>query len=103
MKWIWLAAPLALAAPAQAAEITVAAKDDSYQPRSVSARVGDTIKFVNQDFVDHNVLVPTLGFAVNPGVMKPNQASTIPLGKAGTFDVHCVFHPGMKMKVTVAP
>ena len=100
-----VAAALALGASAAGAgEITVVAKDDSYAPRTVAARVGDTLKFVNQDFVDHAVYVPTFGFGVNLGVMKPSAASpAMPLGKAGTFDVFCVFHPGMKTKVTVTP
>ncbi|MBM3600023.1 MAG: amicyanin [Alphaproteobacteria bacterium] len=100
-----LLAPLMVAGlPAAAAEIAVAAKDDAYAPRTISARVGDVLKFSNQDYVDHMVLVPTFGHMVNLGVMKPGQSSpALPLGKAGTFDVHCVFHPGMKAKVTVAP
>lgn len=98
------AAALALSVGAGAGEITVVAKDDSYAPRMIAARVGDTLKFVNQDYVDHAVLVPTFGFGADLGVMKPGAASpAMPLGKAGTFDVHCVFHPGMKTKVTVAP
>lgn len=106
MKRIAAAALVALAGAgaAGAGEITVVAKDDSYAPRAVAARVGDTLKFVNQDFVDHAVYVPTFGFGVNLGVMKPSAASpAMPLGKAGTFDVFCVFHPGMRTKVTVAP
>src|SRR5262245_58756690 len=97
-----LAATLAIGSTlAAAAEIKIAAKDDAYAPRMFSAKVGDVLKFSNDDYVDHMVLVPTFGHQANLGVMKPGQASpALPLGKQGTFDVHCVFHPAMKAKVT---
>jgi plastocyanin len=90
-----------LAAQGVAAEHTVTMVGMSYQPAVIQAKVGDVIRFVNDDSADHEVLVPTKGFGVDLGVQKPGQATELPLTRKGRFEVECVIHPHMLLKVEV--
>lgn len=83
------------------AEVTVSMSGHEYQPAQIAANVGDTIRFVNNDNTDHNVFVPTAGFALDLGKQEPGQQTTLTVGKAGIFEVECVFHSGMLTTVEV--
>jgi plastocyanin len=71
------------------------------QPASLTARVGDTVRFVNDDVSDH--VVPTAGHAVDLGTQEPGTEKTLPLMKAGSFEVECVIHDHMLLTVEVEP
>ena len=88
-------------AQAAAAEHVVRMAGMNYQPAAIQARVGDVIRFTNDDAVDHEVFVPTKGFGVDLGVQKPGQNAELPLTRRGSFEVECVIHPHMLLKVTV--
>jgi plastocyanin len=89
------------AGAAGAADHTVTMAGLQYRPSALTARVGDVIHFVNDDGTDHHVFVPTGGFAIDFGPQKPGTTVEMPSGKAGTFEVECVFHPHMLLKVRV--
>ncbi len=91
----------AFGAPAWAAEHVVTMAGMAYAPAEVEARVGDTIRFVNRDTLDHDVFVPTVGFGIDLGKQEPGAETTMVLGKPGSFEVECVFHPDMLTKVIV--
>jgi plastocyanin len=61
------------------------------------------VRFVNDDDIDHNVFVPTVGHAVDLGRQEPGSEATLTLGRPGTFEVECVFHPHMLTTVHVEP
>jgi plastocyanin len=86
---------------ASAAEITVRMAGSSYQPARISAAVGDTIRFVNDDSDKHNVFVPTAGFALDLGSQEPTQETVLTVRKEGLFEVECVFHSHMLTVVEV--
>jgi plastocyanin len=98
-----VAMALANPVPSAAADITVSMAGMSYSPRTLNARVGDVIKFKNDDTETHAVFVPTKGFGVNLGTQKANETAELVLSKAGTFDVECVLHEDMHMRVVVGP
>ena len=74
-----------------------------FHPQTLTARVGDTIRFVNDDGTDHGVFVPTVGHAVDLGTQKPEEERELTLLKPGSFDVECTFHEHMILEVEVAP
>lgn len=94
---------MALAMPAAAAEHVVRMMGASYSPAALTARVGDTIRFVNDDHENHNVYIPTVGFGTDFGALKPEAENLLRLMKAGSFDVECVPHASMQLRVTVLP
>ena len=97
-----LAATLPIAHPSSAAEHVVRMAGADYSPNRIDARVGDTIRFVNDDGMNHNVFVPTLDHGVDLGRQEPGDDRVMTLGRAGTFEAECVFHGRMLLTVSVA-
>lgn len=91
--------PLAVAAETY----TVTMAGAAYAPMVVTAGVGDTIRFVNDDTTDHDVFVPTVGFALDLGGQSPGEVRELTLTQAGRFEVECVFHDHMLLTVEVEP
>jgi hypothetical protein len=56
--------------------------------------VGDTVKFLNHDNVDHNVFTPD-GEAYNLGTFKANETRSHTFTKEGTYTQLCSVHPEM--------
>ena len=86
---------------ALAAEHVVTMKGAAYSPETVTAAIGDTVRFVNDDDQNHDVFVPSAGYALDLGKQEPGQETSYVLGKAGTFTVECVFHSNMMTTVEV--
>jgi len=69
-------------------------------PAASSAKVGDTIEWVNKDVFDHTATAGNGDWDVPlPG----KKTGTLVLKKAGTVDYYCRFHPNMKATLAVAP
>ena len=96
-----LLAASAFALPALAAEHVVTMQGAAYSPDEIRAASGDTIRFVNDDDIPHEVFVPTVGFGVDLGKQEPATEKTLALMRRGTFEVECVFHSDMLLTVTV--
>jgi plastocyanin len=103
MRRLFVVLALSSAPGAQAAEHLVAIRDATYTPAKIEARVGDSIRFVNRDPVDHEVFVPTVGHAVDLGKQEPGKETGLGLPRPGRFEVECVFHPEMLLTVEVVP
>lgn len=101
LRFAVLAGILSFGGHASAAEHTIRMAGMNYQPAVVQAKVGDSIRFVNDDSADHNVLIPTKGFGADLGAQKPGQATGLKLLKKGSFEAECVLHPHMLLKVTI--
>jgi cytochrome c peroxidase len=104
MSRVFAAALLAAvaASPAYADEITVGQKDKSFSMESATLKRGDTIKFVNDDATQHNVLITGPKDELrNSGVQDPGEATAFKLDQAGTYQVECGIHPKMKMSIVV--
>lgn len=105
-RLVLLAVAMSAMAPGSpiAAEIhTVTMAGMAYAPANLTTRVGDTIRFVNDDAADHVVFVPTVGHAIDLGAQEPGTEKTLTLMKAGTFEVECVNHDHMLLTVEVEP
>jgi len=90
----------AIAVPAHAATIQIAMQDLVFAPIEVSARVGDTIEWVNKDVFAHTATARNGDFDVN---LPPKKTVTSVLQKAGTAEYYCRFHPNMKAVLKIAP
>ena len=96
-----IAMALLVAAPAEAAEHVIRMAGQQYQPAEIMAAQGDSLRFVNDDDVAHEVFVPTVGFGLDLGKQEPGEEKAITLAKEGSFEVECVLHPNMLLTVTV--
>lgn len=86
---------------AQAANIIqIRMEKVAFAPAEVSAHVGDTLEWVNGDFVAHTATARNKDFNLN---VLPNKTGRLVLTKAGTFDYFCRYHPQMTGRITVTP
>jgi plastocyanin len=84
---------------ARAEVIEIKAEKLGFAPAQVSARVGDTIVWVNADFVAHTATARNGAWDV---MMPPNAKKELVLKSGGIVDYYCKFHPNMVGKITVA-
>jgi plastocyanin len=92
---------LAMTAPCSAVTIAIVMQNLVITPAEVSAKVGDTIAWINKDVVAHTATAQQGGAF---DVMLPaGKSGSLVVNKAGTFPYFCRFHPNMKATLTVAP
>jgi plastocyanin len=91
---------LGISVSAHAATIQISMENMVIAPLETSAKVGDTIEWVNKDILLHTATARNGDWDV---VMPPKKTVTLVLKKAGTIDYYCRFHPNMKGTLTVAP
>ncbi len=97
---IALALTLGASVPAQAATIQISMENLEIAPAEVSAKVGDTIEWINKDVLAHTATAKSGDFDV---MLPPKKSGTTVLKKAGTIEYYCRFHPNMKATLNVAP
>ncbi len=97
---IALALMLGASVPAQAATIQISMENLEIAPAEVSAKVGDTIEWINKDVLAHTATAKSGDFDV---MLPPKKSGTTVLKKAGTIEYYCRFHPNMKATLNVAP
>ena len=85
---------------AEAADIQITMESLVISPAEVSAKVGDTIEWINKDVFAHTATARNGDFDVT---MAPKKTVTSVLKKAGTVEYYCRFHPNMKAVLTTAP
>jgi len=83
-----------------ASTVQVGQSNKLFDKTTVSIAAGDSIEFVNNDTVAHNVMA-TGADAFNLGVMKPGEKKSRKFDQAGKHEVKCALHPRMKMTVEV--
>ena len=90
----------AMAVPSHAATIQIVMQNLEISPAEVSAKVGDTIEWVNKDVFAHTATAKSGDFDVT---LQPNKNGSFVLKKAGNVDYYCRFHPNMKATLKIAP
>jgi plastocyanin len=92
---------MAFAAPAFSAETIRTAIDKlRFAPAQVSAHVGDTIEWVNSDFIAHTATARSQDWDV---AIPAKGTGRVTLKHAGDIDYFCRFHPNMTGRISVAP
>jgi plastocyanin len=91
---------LAMSVSAHAATIQITMENLVISPAETSAKVGDTIEWINKDIFVHTATARNGDWDVT---MPPKKTVTLVLKKAGTVEYYCRFHPNMKATLTVAP
>jgi plastocyanin len=90
----------AIAVPAHAATIRIVMENLVVSPAAVTAKVGDTIEWINKDIFAHTATARNGDFDVT---MPPKKTVTSVLKKAGAVEYYCRFHPNMKAVFKVEP
>ena len=85
---------------AHAATIQISMENLVISPAETTAKVGDTIEWINKDVFAHTATARNGDFDVT---LPPKKTGTLVLKKAGTVDYYCRFHPNMKATLIVTP
>src|ERR1700724_691128 len=91
---------LAMSVSADAATIQITMENLAISPAEATAKVGDTIEWINKDIFAHTATARNGDWDVT---MPPKKTVSSVLKKAGTVDYYSRFHPNMKATLTVAP
>ena len=92
---------IAGASVALAAERTISQKGKVFSESALEIKKGDTLVFLNDDNVVHNVWSTTPGNVFNLGSIAPGHSTPVTFDKAGNLQILCAIHPSMKMSVKV--
>jgi plastocyanin len=90
----------AMVVPAHAATIEITMENLVISPAEVSAKVGDTIAWINKDVFAHTATAKSGDFDVT---LPPKKSASSVLKKAGTVDYYCRYHPNMKATLKIEP
>jgi len=91
---------VAMSASADAATIQITMENLVISPADASAKVGDTIEWINKDIFAHTATARNGDWDV---IMPPKKTVTSVLNKAGAVEYYCRFHPNMKATLVIAP
>ena len=84
---------------ARAETIQIKIEKLAFTPPQVSAHVGDTIEWVNADFVAHTATARDGAWDV---MIEPSATASVMVRADGTVDYYCRFHPNMIGQITIA-
>lgn len=68
---------------------------------ALAIKAGDSIKFLNEDKLFHNIFSMSKVMPFNIGVFGTGESDTIAFNKTGTIAVECGIHPRMMLEVDV--
>jgi plastocyanin len=72
----------------------------SFAPNPTTARVGQTVAWMNTDSITHNATQDGGSFQTG-NIAAGTTSAPIMMNTAGTFTYHCSIHPGMVGTLTV--
>jgi plastocyanin len=90
-----------LSVGALAANLTITQKGRMFSSESITIKKGESLTFVNDDTVPHNIISTSKGNEFNLGSQAPGASTDVTFKEAGEVQVICAIHPRMKMTVTV--
>ena len=90
-----------LTSVAVAEDVVITQKGKAFSEKKVSLKVGDTISFVNDDDITHNVYSRSKGHKFDIGAQRPGTSVAHKFTAPGKVKVRCAIHPRMKLTVTV--
>ncbi len=69
-----------------------------FTPENVDAKPGDTITWINRDFVPHTATSKDGSW--DTGVLMKDESKSIVVTQQMTSDYFCTYHPGMTATIT---
>ena len=82
-------------------DVEIKMQNIAFDPKDVTAKVGQTVKWTNEDSVDHDVKA-TEGEEFKSDLFGKGGTFEYKLDKAGTIKYVCTVHPGMEGTITVS-
>jgi plastocyanin len=88
------------AIPAHGATVQISMENLEISPAEASAKVGDTIEWINRDVLAHTATARNGDFDMT---MPPKKTVRLVLKKAGSVEYYCRYHPNMKATLKIEP
>ena len=88
---------------AAAEEHVVSQKNKAFSVKRLSLKVGDSVKFVNEDSFAHNVFSLSGPKSFDLGSFGNGGAKSVSFDKPGKVEVECAVHPDMRLDIEVKP
>lgn len=93
---LWIAA---FGAPSAAGKtLRIVVDNVAFSPAEADVTVGDTIEWVNRDFLAHTA---TAGDGKWELILPPGATKQLQIKEPATLDYYCRYHPNMKGKISV--
>ncbi len=77
-------------------------KNLAFSPAAIHAKVGETVKWTNDDSPPHNVTYVSGPQFTSSSTLDPGATFSLKLTKAGTIHYFCSIHPFMKATIVVS-
>lgn len=81
--------------------VEVGQKDKKFTKTSIEIKVGDTVKFINEDEFFHNVFSLSDAKFFDLGSFPKGEFKEVSFDTPGKIEVECAIHPEMKMTIDV--
>ena len=99
---VFLVLSAVLNTAAFAAEFEVGQKDKAFTSTALEVKVGDSVKFKNEDPYFHNVFSLSDAKTFDLGSFPQGDAKAVTFEQPGEVEVECAIHPDMVMVIKVA-
>ena len=83
----------------EAGAVSAGIENFTFTPADVTAAVGETITWTNEDSVAHTVTLDN--HACDTGNIGQGKSASLVFDAAGTYPYHCSIHPNMTGKITI--
>ena len=90
-----------LSAGALAATEVIHQQGRAFSSENVTIKKGESLTFLNDDTVPHNIMSTSKGNEFNLGSQAPGSSTDVTFKEPGEVQVICAIHPRMKMMVKV--
>jgi plastocyanin len=97
-----LAVAAGLSAGAMVGQQTIHQQGRRFSVDKVVIKAGETLTFLNDDTVPHNIASVSEGNAFDLGAQRPGASTDVTFTEAGDVQVFCAIHPRMKLAVKVS-
>jgi plastocyanin len=85
----------------QTADYAIAIKNYAYSQPKLTIKVGETVKWTNEDSAPHTVTTTSGPAKFDSGNLSKGQSFSYTFTKAGTYKYYCAVHPDMTAEITV--
>ncbi|MDD9952329.1 MAG: plastocyanin/azurin family copper-binding protein [Zetaproteobacteria bacterium] len=82
-------------------QVTISQKGKKFSEKEITIKVGDEIKFINDDDTAHHLMFKAGGKKVSHKQPKGADPFVHKFEEEGKLKVRCAIHPKMKLKVKV--
>jgi plastocyanin len=86
----------------QKGAVRIAMRSLEFVPTTVGAKVGQTVRWRNEDSAPHNVIYQRGPRFTSSGILRPGRSFSVKLTEPGTIHYYCSIHPWMRATIVAS-